>query len=228
MSTHFFLFIIFSFGAGANFGSNHSKWSSLFPGIRPKFVTQKLTTLMPISREILLSLGYASATENALKTLLTQSNDPNDEKNRDGFTSNGIALIPGGVPEARYAYPNNYQCALAKRRGFIRIALETGASLVPAISFGENDLYNWQLNKFTISKILNGRAFLPFNFGLLPKRHPINTVIGAPIHLVKTTKPSIESINQTHELFCTHLKDLFETHKWKYVKNFEQIHLNIV
>lgn len=235
---------ISSFGAGANFGTNHSKWSTLFPGIRPKFVTQKLTTLMPVSREILLSLGYASATENALKTLLSQSNDPNDEKNLDGCTSNGIALIPGGIPEAYYAYPNNYQCALAKRRGFVRIALKTGASLVPAISFGENDIYKeinlktgfWQRLtaylvkpcKETNSKIQNGRGFLQYNFGLLPIRHPISTVIGAPIHLVKTPNPSTELIKQTHVHFCTRLKELFEQHKSKYVANFEQTHLQIV
>lgn len=199
---------------------------------------------MPIVREILLSLGYASATESALKTLLTQSNDPNDEKNRDGFTSNGIALIAGGVREVYYAFPNNYKCALAKRRGFVRIALETGASLVPAISFGENDLYKEidlstgtgqgiikyisETCKYPISKILNGRGFLQHNFGLLPIRHPINTVIGAPIHLEKISNPSIELINQTHELFCTRLTELFETHKCKYVKNFEHIRLHIV
>lgn len=197
--------------------------------------------MMPISREILLSLGYTAATENALKTLLSQSNDPNDKANRDGCTSNGIALIPGGVPEASHAFPNSYQCALAKRRGFVRIALETGASLVPAISFGENDIYKevnletgvWQRlikhkAKANKSKILNGRGFLQYNFGLLPIRHPINTVIGVPIHLEKTPNPSREFINQTHELFCARLKELFETHKCKYVTNFEQIHLNIV
>lgn len=240
----FSFFHSFSFGAGANFSTSHSKWSTLFPGIRPKFVTQKLTTLMPISREILLSLGYASATENAIKTLLNQSNDPNDAKNCDGFTSNGIALIPGGLAEARYAYPNDYRCALKKRRGFIRIALETGASLVPAISFGENDVYGeidpktgfWQrllkhiieLYKSTIAKTQNKRRFLQYSFGLLPIRHPINTVIGAPIHLTKTPNPSKELIGRTHEFFCTRLKELFEYHKSKYVENSEEIHLSII
>lgn len=31
---------------------------------------------------------------------------------------------------------------LAKRKGFVRVALQTGAKLVPVLGFGENDLYD--------------------------------------------------------------------------------------
>lgn len=77
----------------------------------------------------------------SLITGLTQSNDPNDIKNADGFTSNAVIVLVGGAKEAFYSRPGNYQIILKSRKGFIKIALKTGASLVPVFSFGEVDVY---------------------------------------------------------------------------------------
>lgn len=234
----------FSLGAGANFSSNYSKWSTLFPGIRPKCTTLGFTMLMPIQREILLSCGFSSASENSLNALLKQSNDPNHSSNHDGFTSNGVGLIVGGAREAFYTYPNAYKCYLKRRKGFIKVALQTGASLVPVISYGENNMYeiidykpgSWvrifqdTFKRYTnVTPIhYNGRGYLQYTFGLLPRRHPITTVIGAPIHLKKIRNPSETDVNEAHAMFCRKLRELFEKHKSKYVKNFEQVHLEIV
>lgn len=45
---------------------------------------------MPIAREEILSCGGCAS---KVKTLLNQSNNPNDQVIRDGFTSNGVALV---------------------------------------------------------------------------------------------------------------------------------------
>lgn len=196
----------------------------------------------PIQREILLNCGFSSASENSLKTLLNQSNDANDLANLDGYTSNGVGLIVGGVPEAFFTYPNSYKCYLRKRRGFVRVALQTGATLVPAISYGENDIYDiigynsgFWLNlvqklfrKFNRFKHFNAAGILKNKFGLLPKRQPITIVVGAPIRLRKIPSPSKEEINKIHEYFCKRLNELFETHKSKYIENFENVRLEII
>lgn len=196
----------------------------------------------PIQREILLNCGFCSASENALTTLLNQSNNPNDETNRDGYTSNGVGLIVGGVPEAFHTYPNSYKCYLKKRRGFVRVALQTGATLVPAISYGENNVYDivqynsgscLRMIQDTFKRLANikhfvGSGIFQFKFGLLPKRHPITIVIGAPIHLRKTTNPGKDEINQIHKYFCKQLNQLFESHKSKYVEDSENVCLEII
>lgn len=74
--------------------------------------------------------------------MLKQSNNPNDKSNSDGFTSTAAGLIVGGAREQRLAEPNVYKFVLKNRKGFVKIALRTGASLVPAISFGENNTFD--------------------------------------------------------------------------------------
>lgn len=90
---------------------------------------------------MILNLGLSAATENSLKTLLNESNHPAHKSNRDGCTVNVVVLVACGLRESHAFIPNTYRCVIGKRRGFVRIALETGASLVPTISFGENSIY---------------------------------------------------------------------------------------
>lgn len=81
---------------------------------------------MPYAREIMLAVGTCWASANSLTKLLTQSNDPNDKLNRDGYTSNAVGLVVGGEREQRYVYPDTYRFFLKTRKGFVRIALKTG------------------------------------------------------------------------------------------------------
>lgn len=268
------LFILFippcqlSQSAFANFGSNFSKWTKLFPGIRSKCTTLSYHHYMPLSREMILrfenwndgfvlrklvsvfliiviiSWGMCSASANSLQILLTQSNDPKHESNADGYTSNAPVLLVGGAEEAFNAFPKQYRFVLKERKGFVKIALKTGATLVPAISFGENDIFEViyhppgtiiryiqdVFKRFTrlAPVLLVGRGFLQYNFGIIPRRHPITTVIGAPIHLEKNPNPTPAQINEVHELFCKRIIDLFETHKSKYVEDYENVQVELI
>lgn len=132
-----------------------------------------------------MGFGMTSASSNALTTLINQSNDPNDISNRDGYTSNAVVLAVGGAEEAKHA--NTYTLVLKHRKGFVRIALKNGVALVPAISFGETSVFDviqhepgsrWH-NFQDAFKRYTKVAFVHFRGrGLLPRRHPITTVIG--------------------------------------------------
>lgn len=73
----------------------------------------------------------------------------------------------------------------------------------------------------------NGRGLFQYNFGLIPKRHPINIVIGAPI-VEKIPDPTAQDIDRVHKLFCEKLTELFDTHKSKYLQNADKIQLEII
>lgn len=47
----------------------------------------------------------------------------------------------GGANESLLAHPGSCDLVLKRRQGFVRIALLSGASLVPCLAFGENNLY---------------------------------------------------------------------------------------
>lgn len=168
------------------------------------------------------------ASANSLTTLLNQSNDPADKSNRDGYTSNAVGLIVGGEKEQAYTFPNTYRFYLKTRKGFARIALKTGAPLVPAISFGENDHFRFSSPGPSRLRMFHGRGFLQYNYGLIPLRRPITTVIGAPIYVEKISSPSDADIDKIHGEFCKKLEELFESHKSKYVENFENVFLEFV
>lgn len=185
-----------------------------------------------------------SASANSLTWLCTQSNDPNHPTNRDGYTSNAAILMVGGAEEAFSALPNRYRFVVKNRKGFIKIALKTGTPIVPAITFGENNIYEVEfyppgtikrsiqdfIKKYTGFAPVNikGRGYFQYDFGMIPRRHPMTTVMGAAIPIQKNLTPSSDEIDQVHSIFCQRLTELFETHKNNYIENANDIQLEII
>jgi 2-acylglycerol O-acyltransferase 2 len=123
--------------------------------------------------------------------------------------------------------PGIYKLNLLKRKGFVKLALETGASIVPVFSFNEVELYHHLPNEpgskirrfqeflikhtgFTLT-ILLGKSF----FGLIPYPTEIVTVIGAPIKVLRNPTPSKEEVDELHGKFVDSLIELFERHKFE-------------
>lgn len=149
----------------------------------------------------------------------------------------------GGAQEALNSRPGIYRIILKKRKGFVKLALQTGASIVPIFSFNEVEVFDQPSNepgskirrfqefvkKWTTvaPAIFIGRGFFQYSFGLIPQRHPIFTVVGAPIPTVKNPTPSNQEIEDMHDKFIVALTKLFEDHKKKYLKNAETAKLII-
>ena len=75
--------------------------------------------------------GFISCSKDSIRYALTK-------KDRKG---KALVLVVGGAEESLDAHPGRSTLTLAKRKGFVREALVTGAHLVPVYSFGENDVY---------------------------------------------------------------------------------------
>lgn len=103
--------------------------------------------LFPIFRELILSWGLCDSSVESINTLLSQSHDASDASNKDGFTSNAAIVMFGGAREAFLSAPNTYNVFLNARKGFVRLAIQNGAGLVPAIAFGETNVYDTTQNE---------------------------------------------------------------------------------
>jgi hypothetical protein len=227
---------VLAFGAWLAFGTEALGFSKIFHWIKDcRIVTLNINFWAPILREYLLLHGVCSCSKKAITTLLE--------------LGKSVVLVVGGGSESLLSAPNEYNLVLNRRKGFVKIALKTGARLVPVIGFGEPDTY-WSVNQFghdniirkcqrmiekrlgfTIPIVVGRGVFLPL--GLLPNPVKIVVVTGKPIRVEKYVGDDHESaefralVDKYHGMYKKALIELFETHKERYTAS-EECHLNFV
>lgn len=214
----------------AHFILGYSKAYELFPGLKFHTATLNINFYFPILRDYALGLGFVSASKDSLMHLL--------RKNEGG---NVVNLMVGGSSEAYFTEPGDYRIILNKRKGFIRIALNAGCTLVPVFCFGENDplqlvfpnpnsilgtLQEWFRKLTRVSLCFPmGRSWL---LTCVPKRTPMVTVVGEPINIPKISEPSEKDIEYYHSIYKEALIRLFEENKHKYISDPSNTKLIIV
>lgn len=204
-----------------NLGTEGSGWSKLFPAIRPYLCVLSGQFMFPIFREYFLMSGAIEVSKASIKWVLTKEG-----------TGNAVGIVVGGAAEALDAVPGRFVVNVKNRKGFVRMALKYGASLVPLFSFGENNIYtqvdnpegsrlrraqNFLTRVFGFSPpIFHGRGIFNYTFGLLPYRRPIYTVVGKPIDVDKVVEPTKEEVDRLHQRYIQELTQLFDEHKVEY------------
>ena len=110
---------------------------------------------------------------------------------------------------------------LKKRKGFIQLALEQGASIVPVFCFNLAGSYKYYLPR---GKLMNsicryigiipmiyiGRFGIPF---WIPYPKKLHVIIGKPIHIPKEDHVRSSSVDQYHQIFLREMENLCERHK---------------
>ncbi|UJR26404.1 hypothetical protein I4U23_007736 [Adineta vaga] len=214
---------IISLGAFCNFATEATGFENKFPGINLRLLTLKVNFRIPFYGIYLSMMGLCDASKESCNYILEKS------------YGNSIMLVLGGAKESLDARPSNeYILTLKNRKGFVKIGLVNGASLVPVFSFGENDLYDQMANPFgsklrqmqiKIQKRLGyatpffkGRGIFQYAIGFMPNRHTIDTYVGEPIELPKLDVNQLtpEIIDKYHGQYMDALRRLFDTHKAKH------------
>lgn len=103
-------------------------FADLFPGLKRRYaVTLPCQYYFPLRREFLQFSNTISSEVDSIDHVLSES--------KNGGTAVGI--VAGGAAEALNSFPDSYKLTLKNRKGFIKLALKHGASLVPMYTFGE-------------------------------------------------------------------------------------------
>jgi hypothetical protein len=176
-------------------------------------VTLNVAFYIPFYRHWMLWLGCCSANKETLKGRLAQGES--------------LVLIPGGAAEALYAHPQSFCLALSQRMGFLKLAQETNAKVIPVLGFGENDLFEtmyyprdttekawyqsivWKIQRFLYKHLTFST---PVWFHFFPKNKvPLTVVVGAPVDF-----PHGATVAECHSLYLKAIEKLYQDHQNQY------------
>lgn len=137
--------------------SSSKSFASLFPGIKAHLLTLSAQLLLPFYRDYIMALGVGLVTKSSILSILKRNHS--------------VTIVVGGAHESLLARPGMNRIVLNKRKGFIKIALEScdkaeahdnaeaaaieanieggkwdksmsNIAVVPVYVFGENNIHN--------------------------------------------------------------------------------------
>jgi hypothetical protein len=185
--------------------STSTLWDKAFPNIKFRVLTASAAFYVPFIREMWLwSYCVDASKKTAVKVL------------RDLKAS--VFVYPGGEKEQIETRYGEQRVFLSSRKGFIRLAIEEGAEVVPVYAFGETDLYHHSsfaldLRKYLVSRFGVAIPLLWGQYGLMPYRKNITLVFGSPLSVGHNLSPTAEEVDAAHRNYCKALLQLFDQHK---------------
>ncbi|KAG8898430.1 diacylglycerol O-acyltransferase 1, partial [Tulasnella sp. 417] len=224
---------IIGMGAFATFATESTGFSKAFPGIKPHLLTLASNFHIPLYRDLLLSLGICSVSKKSCINILSSG------------PGSAITIVIGGAAESLAARPGTaggfvlgYQHCLkdSSRLQFNKelpwcpySALEKMMQVLiyehiyDQLS-NEKGTTIYKMQKtfqrifgFTLP-LFHGRGLLTYNVGLLPFRHPIVSVVGRPIAVTQSDKPTKEYMEQIQAQYIEELMRIWDTYKDTYAR----------
>lgn len=165
---------------------------------------------VPIFKQVLGSIGIIDASRATATCAL-----------REGHS---IGISTGGVREVFETNEQHETILLKERIGMIKLAIRTGASLVPVYEFGNTHALScWAgegidglrgLLENVSRKVGFALIVIYGRFGLpIPYRVPILSVMGKPIAVTKCEDPTDAQIFEIQAILLEEMQSLFERYK---------------
>lgn len=153
-------------------GGNHYGFCDFAEaGYYPLYSGASVMLYVPFVRRFLSMLGWSTVTKEGLSRVL------DTKKYGPSYPFSVVHLAVGGIHEMSYTpgYASDEQIIIKKRMGFIKLALQTGADIIPMYSFGANQTYcrmagpnSWLCRASTAMRISItpwlGRFWVPLGF----------------------------------------------------------------
>eukprot|EP00811_Abedinium_folium_P034481 NODE_7358_length_1586_cov_10.304318.p1 GENE.NODE_7358_length_1586_cov_10.304318~~NODE_7358_length_1586_cov_10.304318.p1 ORF type:complete len:339 (-),score=84.66 NODE_7358_length_1586_cov_10.304318:483-1499(-) len=159
-----------------NFCTEATGFGAMFPGVNIRTPVVDPPFYLPLQREVTMGGGGISPAPRSVTAAL-----------KKGFS---VALAIGGPTEALLPQGTSMKVILEDRLGFVKMALEHGADIVPCLAYGENSVFDQAsgvlLRKFQLAskRLINFSPVIFYGrFGLVPKRQPLTMVTGPPLHV---------------------------------------------
>ncbi|GLC68057.1 hypothetical protein PLESTF_000640200 [Pleodorina starrii] len=176
---------------------------------------------VPIVRQLYWWLGVRPATRACMRGLLAERRV--------------AVLTPGGVQEVLRMEHGSEVAYLTCRTGFVRMAIQCGAPIVPVWAFGQTRAYSWVrpgpplVPAWLVSRISRTFGAVPIlmygAYGTpMPHRERITIVVGRPIAVQQMDEPSKEVVSELLQNFMDELQALYDKYKEQYGKG-EELHI---
>jgi len=194
---------VFPYGNLLTVHGMHSLFGFDFRGL-----TTTVALFVPTLRHYFGGIGLIPATKSIVLSFL-----------RKGWS---IGISSGGVAEIFETGKDDEVILMKERKGFVKLALQTGTALVPGYIFGNTQLFHIWYDQRGFLQALSRRAqfgccLLWGRWGLpIMFRVPIVAVMAKPIAVPKIEAPTQQQIEEYHAIFVAKLEALFEDQKANY------------
>jgi len=159
---------------------------------------------LPFAREYQTWMGTKPVSSNVVRKAFSDKLD--------------LGLIPGGFEEAVLAHPGTNELYLMQNLGWVKHACRGGYGVVPVFSFGEAELVaQWRGYKLERARFA-GKTRIPMICPkqLLPKRHPVDVVVGAPVWFPEIQEPTTKQLRECQARYLDAVRGLYEKHRARF------------